>query len=90
MTIAEAKQKLIDLAQSQVGYREGPNNYKQKVSVFQRRIESDLRGVLQKHRYSMTACGGRVTKAKREEMKTVITREELEEFIEDMIGGEKT
>jgi hypothetical protein len=38
----------------------------------------------------MTACGGRVTKAKREEMKTVITREELEEFIEDMIGGEKT
>lgn len=27
MTIAEAKQKLIDLAQSQVGYREGPNNY---------------------------------------------------------------
>lgn len=27
MTIAEAKQKLTDLAQSQVGYREGPNNY---------------------------------------------------------------
>lgn len=27
MTIEEAKQKLIDLAQSQVGYREGPNNY---------------------------------------------------------------
>ncbi len=27
MTIAEAKQELIDLAQSQVGYREGPNNY---------------------------------------------------------------
>lgn len=27
MTIAEAKQKLIDLAQSQAGYREGPNNY---------------------------------------------------------------
>jgi len=27
MTITEAKQKLVDLAQSQVGYREGPNNY---------------------------------------------------------------
>ena len=27
---------------------------------------------------------------KREEMKTVITREELEEFIEGMIGGVKT
>jgi hypothetical protein len=38
----------------------------------------------------MTACGGQVIKARQEEMKTVITREELEEFIEDMIGGEKT
>jgi hypothetical protein len=38
----------------------------------------------------MTACGGQAIRAKREEMKTVITREELEEFIEDMIGGEKT
>ena len=27
MTISEAKQKLVDLAKSQVGYREGPNNY---------------------------------------------------------------
>ena len=27
MTIAEAKKKLVDLARSQVGYREGPNNY---------------------------------------------------------------
>ena len=35
-------------------------------------------------------CGGQVIKAKREEMKTVITREELEEFIESMICGEKT
>jgi hypothetical protein len=37
----------------------------------------------------MTACGWRVTNVKREEMTTVITREELEEFIDDMIGGEK-
>ena len=37
----------------------------------------------------MTACGWQVIKAKREEMTTVITREELEEFIEGMIGGEK-
>lgn len=27
MTISEAKKKLIDLARSQVGYKEGPNNY---------------------------------------------------------------
>lgn len=27
MTIAEAKQKLVDLERSQVGYKEGPNNY---------------------------------------------------------------
>ena len=27
MTIAEAKKKLVDLARSEVGYREGPNNY---------------------------------------------------------------
>jgi hypothetical protein len=38
----------------------------------------------------MTVCGGQVTKAKKEEMTTVITREELEEFIEGMIGGVKT
>jgi hypothetical protein len=38
----------------------------------------------------MTACGGQAIKAKREEMTTVITMEELEEFIEGMIGGDKT
>jgi hypothetical protein len=38
----------------------------------------------------MTACGGQAINVKREEMTTVITREELEEFIEGMIGGVKT
>jgi hypothetical protein len=38
----------------------------------------------------MTACGGQIVNQTERTVKTVITREELEEFIEDMIGGEKT